>query len=187
RITEENLHEFHDRLAYHVIDLNDLSIIPQVVNQAIQQWDGFDILINNAGTAVRESFLDIPLERWLSIMNINLNAVFLISQTVAKDMIKRNIPGSIVNMSSKNGLKGSDQLAHYNSSKGAIVLLTESMAVELAPYHIRVNAVAPGNIETPLDQELKEKESLPDFSSKNPMRRLGSIDEVVNVFTFLAS
>ncbi|WP_189014950.1 SDR family NAD(P)-dependent oxidoreductase [Paenibacillus marchantiophytorum] len=181
--------EYADSFDYAVIDLNDLSAIPAVVEQAISRWNGMDILINNAGMAVRESFLDIPLNRWNQIMNVNLNSMFLISQLVAKQMVEQGGGGSIVNMTSKNGLKGSGQLAHYNTSKGGVVLLTESMAVELAAYGIRVNAVAPGNIGTPLDDELKKKENraLDEVSAKNPMKRMGTIAEIANAFLFLAS
>lgn len=124
----------------------DLGRPEQVAEAASQAWDlfgGVDILINNAGIAVRERFEDIPYERWLNIMDINLNAMFRLSQLIGKRMKENRIPGSIVNMASKNGLAGSSMLAHYNASKGAVVLLTQSMAVELAPYGIRVNAVAP--------------------------------------------
>ncbi len=169
----------------------DLADSDQVLHTAKLAWDtlgGLDILINNAGIAVREPFVDIPYQRWLDIMNVNLNATFLLSQWISKQMIQHNIQGSIVNMASKNGLSGSSMLAHYNASKGGVVLLTQSMSVDLAQYGIRVNAVAPGFIDTPLDRELKQKEDKPiDLTSRTPMRRLGTIEETANAFLFLAS
>ncbi|NOU87735.1 glucose 1-dehydrogenase [Paenibacillus sp. LMG 31460] len=169
----------------------DLSVPEQVDNAAQSAWDcwaGIDILVNNAGIATREPFVDIPLSRWQQVININLNAMFQLSQWVAKKMIASAVKGSIVNMASKNGLAGSAVLAHYNASKGGVVLLTQSMAVDLAGNGIRVNAVAPGFIDTPLDRELKEKsDGLLTLTERTPMRRLGTIEEVANTFLFLAS
>lgn len=189
QILGSGLANYGDALAYSVCDLADLDSIPDKVAAAIAKWDGLDIVVNNAGIAVREPFLEIALDRWTKIIDVNLNAMFLVSQLAARDMVARGIGGSIINMSSKNGVKGSASLAHYNASKGGVVLLTESMAVDLAPYGIRANAVAPGNIMTPLDQELKEKEGrdtshVPD---RNPLGRLGTIEEIAHVFLFLAS
>lgn len=169
----------------------DLADAAQVERVAVLAWDtlaGLNILINNAGIAVREPFTSIPYQRWLDIVNVNLNAMFLLSQLVTQRMIEEGIQGSIVNMASKNGLAGSSMLAHYNASKGGVVLLTQSMAVDLAQHGIRVNAVAPGFIDTPLDRELKKKEEKPlDLTSRTPMRRLGTIEETANAFLFLAS
>lgn len=169
----------------------DLADPAQVLDAASSSWAKFgrvDILVNNAGIAAREPFIDIPYERWKKIMDVNVNAIFLLSQALSKRMIESGIRGSIIHMASKNGLVGSSVLAHYNASKGAVVLLTQSMAVDLAPHGIRVNAVAPGFIDTPLDRELKEKEAQPlDLTKRTPMGRLGTIEEVANAFLFLAS
>jgi NAD(P)-dependent dehydrogenase (short-subunit alcohol dehydrogenase family) len=179
---------FAPRVESIVCDLADPA---QVFAAAASSWAKFgkiDILVNNAGIATREPFVDIPYERWQRIMDVNVNAVFLLSQAISKQMIQSGVRGSIVNMASKNGLAGSSVLAHYNASKGAVVLLTQSMAVDLAPHGIRVNAVAPGFIDTPLDRELKAKETQPlDLTQRTPMGRLGTIDEVANAFLFLAS
>ncbi|RAV16375.1 SDR family NAD(P)-dependent oxidoreductase [Paenibacillus contaminans] len=171
-----------------VCDLSEPEQVDKAAQAAWDCWGGIDILINNAGIATRESFVDIPLSRWQKIIDVNLNATFQLSQWIAKQMIGSGIRGSIVNMASKNGLAGSAVLAHYNASKGGVVLLTQSMAVDLAGNGIRVNAVAPGFIDTPLDRELKEKsaETLK-LTERTPMRRLGTIEEVANAFLFLAS
>lgn len=177
--------------AYVATVVCDLSVPEQVdesAHKAWAYWGGIDILVNNAGIATRESFIDIPLSRWQQVININLNAAFQLSQWIAKWMIADEIQGSIVNMASKNGLAGSALLAHYNASKGGVVMLTQSMAVDLAQHHIRVNSVAPGFIDTPLDRELKEKSDVTlSLTERTPMRRLGTIEEVANAFLFLAS
>ena len=120
-------------------------------------------------------------------MAVNVRAMFMLSHRIAKRMVETRVPGSIVNMSSKNGLAGSSKLTHYNTSKAGIHLLTQSMAVELAEHAIRVNAVAPGFIETPLDRELKQKEMDLKLTERTPMKRLGTVEEVANAVFFLAS
>jgi len=171
-----------------VCDLSDPSQVEQAADFGWNCFGGVDILVNNAGIAVREHFTSIPLDRWRKILDVNLNAAFLLSQNLCKRMIEAGIKGAVVNMASKNGLAGSSMLAHYNASKGGVVLLTQSMAVDLAPYGIRVNAVAPGFIATPLDRELKEnKEESLVVTDRTPMRRLGTVEETANAFLFLAS
>lgn len=175
------------RIEYAVCDLSDLAAAAAAAEQAWTQMDGIDILINNAGIAFREPFAGISLSHWTKIMDVNVNSMFVLSQSIANRMIARGKGGSIVNMTSKNGLAGSSMLAHYNASKGAVVLLTQSMAVELAPQGIRVNAVAPGFIDTPLDRKLKQQDQSLNLTARTPMGRLGTIEEVANVFLFLAS
>lgn len=170
-----------------VCDLANEEEIRQTAEWAYDLWDGLDILINNAGFAVRELFTDIPLKTWDQIMHVNLRGTFILSQLISKRMIQDEINGSIINISSKNGLAGSSYLAHYNTSKAGINLLTQSMAVELAKYNIRVNAVAPGFIETPLDIKLKQEDVNLDLTDRTPMKRLGSVEEVANGVYFLTS
>lgn len=170
--------------------VSDLADPGQALAAAESAWERFgplDFVINNAGIATRERFTELAFETWKKVQQVNVDAMFIISQEIAKRMIAADRPGAFVNMASKNGLAGSSMLSHYNSSKGAVVLLTQSMACELAAHSIRVNAVAPGFIETPLDKELKQKEPGLDLTSRTPMGRLGSVEEVANACLFLAS
>jgi NAD(P)-dependent dehydrogenase (short-subunit alcohol dehydrogenase family) len=179
--------ESSSRVEYAVCDLSDLDATVAAAERAWSEMGGIDILINNAGIAFREPFSGISLERWKKVMDVNVNAMFVLSQAIANRMVERGQGGSIVNMTSKNGLAGSSMLAHYNASKGAVVLLTQSMAVELASHGIRVNAVAPGFIDTPLDRKLKQQDQSLNLTARTPMGRLGSVEEVANAFLFLAS
>lgn len=180
-----------DRLRTFVCDISDESAIQSAAEQIERDWGGLDILVNNAGIATRESFLDIPVDGWDRIMNVNVRGMFLLSQWAARTMVDQGSGGAIVNMSSKNGLAGSTYLAHYNASKGAVELLTRSMAAELAPYQIRVNAVAPGFIDTTINGGLKKDGEaaldLSELATRPPMKRLGTAEEVAHVFLFLAS
>jgi len=183
----ETLKDYGEKVALEVCDLRDLAQLEQSVAQAFERFGGIEIVVNNAGIAFREHFLDISAEHWNAVFDINVRAVYLIGQLAARQMISQGGGGVILNMSSKNGLTASSELAHYNASKAAVILLTESMAVELAAYGIRVNAVAPGFVDTPLDRKLREASKLPAYSEHTPMKRAATIREAANVFLFLAS
>ena len=108
------------------------------------------------------------------------------SQHIGRLMVKAG-GGAIVNMSSTNGIVGEAELAHYNASKGGVTLLTKTMAIDLAPHNIRVNAVCPGFIKTPLTDAVTDQESFQDYAQKIPLGRVGQPDEVAAAYAFLAS
>lgn len=168
-------------------DLSSSDKVKGVLDQIWNEVGVIDLVVNNAGIAFRESFINIPEKNWDQIMNINLKSMFIVGQHIAKKMISTKNSGSIINMGSKNGLAAGTQLTHYNVSKGGVNLLTQTMGAELAAYDIRVNSIAPGFIDTPLDQELKEADVNLNLTDRTPMKRLGTVREVANVALFLAS
>ncbi len=125
--------------------------VARLVGSAGEMLGGLDVLINNAGIAWREPFLAITPAHWDRVLTVNLRGMFLVAQAVARVLVDQGSGGVIVNMSSTNGLGAEADYAHYNASKGGVVLLTRTMAVELGRYGIRVNALCPGYIETPLN------------------------------------
>jgi 3-oxoacyl-[acyl-carrier protein] reductase len=146
-----------------------------------------DILINNAGIAFETPFLKIEEEEWRRVLDINLTGMFFVSQNVCRKMVTRR-RGIVVNMGSKNSLDGEAGYSHYNASKGAVVMLTKTMALELAPYGIRVNAVCPGYIQTPMSKEIDSPEFVSKFVERFiPLNRPGSVEDVAPAFLFLAS
>lgn len=183
----DELADYSGSWTTEVCDLRDPVQLEASATRAFAHFGGIDIVVNNAGIAYRESFLDISLEHWNAVFEINVRAVYRLGQLAARQMIGQGGGGAIINMSSKNGISASAELAHYNASKAAVILLTESMAVELAPYGIRVNAVAPGFVDTPLDRRLREESGLPSHSEHTPMKRAAAPEEVASVFLFLAS
>jgi 3-oxoacyl-[acyl-carrier protein] reductase len=147
-----------------------------------------DILAANAGIAMGRPFLEITPEEWDRMMAVNLKGVFLCGQEAARLMIRQGTGGAIVNMSSTNGLMGERGLAHYNASKAGVMLLSKTMAIELAPHGIRVNSVNPGFIPTELTAESDlDPELTAGYLDKIPLGRFGRTDEVASAFCFLAS
>ncbi|MFC1563221.1 SDR family NAD(P)-dependent oxidoreductase [candidate division KSB1 bacterium] len=186
---DETYEEFrHYRRVYKVCaDVSKKRQVEEFVKFSVEKFDGIDILCNNAGVYYKEDFLDITEERWDEILNINLKGMFLVSQTAARVMGKKK-RGVIINMSSINGLAGEIEYAHYNASKGGIIMLTKSMAIDLARYNIRVNAVCPGFIKTATNEALYSKEDFQNYAKDCiPMGRVGLSEDVSGVFAFLAS
>ena len=149
-----------------------------------------DILCNIAGIAPAAPFLETRDELWDATIDVNLKGVFLCSQVIARELVAEQRPGAIVNMASTNGLVGEVDLVAYNASKFGVVGITMTTAIELAPYRIRVNAVAPGMIRTPLSQAVLDQNPVMAaayLKDKIPMARFGEPSEVAASVAFLAS
>jgi NAD(P)-dependent dehydrogenase (short-subunit alcohol dehydrogenase family) len=148
-----------------------------------------DVLINNAGIATKDAFVDIASEAWDRTLAVNLRGMFLVAQAAARAMLAQDPPGgAIVNMASTNALSGEAGFAHYNASKGGVLQLTRTMAVELGPRGIRVNCVCPGFIDTPLNDALATPQERAAYSNERiPLGRAGRADEVAAAYAFLAS
>lgn len=170
----------------HTVDVSQRKKVVNAVETA-ERMQPIDILINNAGIAVETPFLHISEREWKKIIDINLSGMFYIAQEVCRHMAKRQ-KGVVVNMGSKNGLDGEFGYAHYNASKGGVIMLTKTMALELAHLGIRVNAVCPGYIQTPMSMEIDSKEFTDKFVDRYiPMNRTGRVEDVAPLFLFLAS
>jgi len=162
---------------------------PQEVERAFDEierrWGGLDVAINNAGISIRGSFVDITLERWHRVVDVNLHGVFYVAQAAARTMLAGG-GGVILNMGSTNGLMGYHHYADYNATKAGVIELSRSMALELAPT-IRVNAVCPGFVMTPMQEAEYSEEMKRRYEAKVPLRRLGRPEEIAALFAFLAS
>ena len=163
--------------------------VTRLVDSACAALGGIDVLINNAGIAWREPFLAITAAHWDRMIAVNLRGMFLVAQAAARVLVDQGGGGVIVNMSSTNGLGGEADYAHYNASKAGTLLLTKTMAVELGQYGIRVNALCPGYIETPLNAATRanNQEAVRLFMEHTPLGRAGKPEDIVGPAIFLAS
>jgi 3-oxoacyl-[acyl-carrier protein] reductase len=169
-------------------DVADAAFCERLVADALHRLGGLDILVNNAGIAVVQPFLDHDPAVWARTLAVNLTAPFRLGQVAARAMIAQGTGGAIVNMASTNGHVAERGLTAYNASKAGVVLLTKTMALELAAHTIRVNCVAPGWIATDLAAEGGHDPAfIAAYLEKIPLRRYGRPQEVANLFAFLAS
>ena len=169
-------------------DVSAAAFCDALVARALEHFGTLDVLINNAGIAIFQPFLDHSEEAWDRTLAVNLKSVFLLGQRAARAMVAQGRGGAIVNMASTNGHVGEKELAAYNASKAGVVLLTKTMAIELAPHNIRVNCVAPGFIRTELVEDAGvDGAFVRDYLQKIPLGRYGRPEEVANLFAFLAS
>jgi 3-oxoacyl-[acyl-carrier protein] reductase len=168
------------------VDVSDRGSVDKAITGA-EKIQAIDILVNNAGIASETPFLQIEETEWKRIIDINLTGMFNVAQIVCRQMVKRK-NGVVINMASKNGIDGEFGYAHYNASKGGIIMLTKTMALELAHLGIRVNAVCPGYIQTPMSMEIDSPEFTAGFVDRYiPLNRPGTTKEIASIFLFLAS
>ena len=171
-------------------DVTKKGEIDDMIKTVVDKWGRIDILVNNAGICQFKPFLELTEEEWDRTLDTNLRGYFLCAQAAAKEMVKQKT-GVIINIAStamgQVGV-GFPTLAHYCASKGGIVGMTETLALELAPYNIRVNAIAPGAIETPMIDPLKaDPKTMEGTLARIPLHRVGKPEEVSNLVLFLAS
>lgn len=162
--------------------------VANMVERTLAEFGRIDILVNNAGGTFYAPFLDISEGGWDVIMRTNLKSTFLCSKAVGKVMVEQK-RGNIINVSSMQGLASSAFNAHYGAAKAGVANLTQSLAVEWAAYDIRVNAVAPGYIDTPGTAYVRQaqEDRFDRMIQRVPMGRPGLPEEVAAVVVFLAS
>ncbi len=169
-------------------DVTDPAFCDALIQRSQESFGELNILVNNAGIAIVEPFLEHSEEAWNRTLDVNLTSMFLLGQRAARLMVSQGKGGAIVNMASTNGHVGEKALAAYNASKAGVILLTKTMAIELAQYNIRVNCVAPGFIITELTQQAGfDQAAIDAYLEKIPLGRHGRPEDVANLFAFLAS
>lgn len=167
----------------------DSSEVQDMVARALEEFGSIDILVNNAGIGNSEvRSVDLEEEEWDQVLDINLKGVYLGIKYAVPEMIKKGCGGAIINTASLLGLKGQKYMSAYNASKGGVVILTKNAALEYGKYGIRVNAVAPGVIDTKIIEGWRQNErKWPIISRANALGRIGTPEEVANAILFLAS
>tara|TARA_R110001592_G_scaffold248308_1_gene510612 strand:- start:87645 stop:88406 length:762 start_codon:yes stop_codon:yes gene_type:complete len=168
-------------------DVSDPETVNRFVDKVIEQYGHIDILINNAGIRFRKPFLDIGYNEWQQVINVNLGSTFLFCQAVGKSMVARQ-SGRIINMASIVGTLGLPELSGYAASKGGIISLTKSLALEWAEHNINVNVIAPGFCKTSYADNFKQKSDLYNFTiERTPKKAWGESKDIADACIYLAS
>ena len=181
-----------DQIIYVHTDVTIEPDLDRLVAAAVERFGRIDVLFNNHGVMVGSPFLETTTEQIDTVLNVNVRASFLLSQKAARHMVTQGDGGSIIHNSSVGGLVGFPDMAAYGASKAGIAQLARSMANDLKAHNIRVNAVAPGAIDTPMPHKYLEKFDNPDeiwaaMEQAHLTGRLGRPEEVIWLVIFLAS
>lgn len=170
-------------------DVTQREDIETLVNRTVDELGRLDILVNNAGGSnFMAPLVSVRPTGWDKMLNLNLNSVFHATQLAAQKMVEAGTGGSIIQMASVAGLQGAQGLSFYSAAKGGVRLMTQAIAKELATSNIRVNSIAPGWIDTPLNEWMTSDEAMLEMAEGMiPMGRLGKAEEIVGAAIFLAS
>ena len=177
-------HEGDPRVAVRQLDVTDEAAVVRLAAEIAETFGRLDGAVNSAGIAADKHVFDTSAELFRRILDINVVGTFVVGREAARHMAKSG-GGAIVNLASIAGVRGSKGRSAYGSSKSAVINLTQVMANDLAPHNVRVNAVAPGPIETPMVKELHSAADRERYSRFVPMRRYGTPEEIARVICFL--
>lgn len=195
RSHEDNAHETLVELrSYGVkaealqVDVSDISALPTFYSNARNAIGAIDVLVNNAGIERRNEFLKSTEEDFDVVLNVNLKGPYFLSQIFARNLAEAKRPGKIINISSVHEELPFPNFASYCAAKGGLKMLCRNLAIELAPYGITVNNIAPGAIKTPINQKLlHDPAKLNSLLDNIPLHRMGTPDDVAGCAAFLAS
>lgn len=166
-------------------DVSKLEEVNRMVEEVNKKFGGIDILINNAGLNIDKYLMIMNEKEWDKVIDVNLKGTFNCSKAISRVMISQR-SGNIVNLASISAISGTAGQTNYSAAKGGIISFTKSLARELAPFGIRVNALAPGLIDTEMVKQMP-KEMLDRVLKITPLKRVGTPEEVAKVVTFLVS
>ncbi len=185
RATEKDL-AAQGRVLALECDVAEPGQVQSAVDRTVAAFGRIDALVNNAGTAVFKPLLETTYDEWSRVMAVNLNGPFICTQACAKEMLKHG-GGAVVNIASISGLRASTLRVAYGTSKAAVMHLTKQQAAELGNVGIRVNAVAPGPVDTAMAKLVHTAEIRADYHDAIPLNRYGSEAEIANAVWFLCS
>lgn len=163
-------------------DISDNTATTEAINKIVEKYGRIDVLVNNAGITRDGLFMRMSKDNWDAVINTNLTGAYNVTQPVIKVMMKQR-SGSIVNMASIVGVYGNAGQANYAAAKAGLIGFTKSLAKELASRNIRVNAVAPGFIQTDMTKDLDSEK----ITEHIPLKRLGTADDIAQAVNFLAT
>ena len=195
--TSDAIHTLGGQALSIVADVSVREDVQRMIGKILSEWAQLDILVNNAGIVSSFPVVDLPEEEWLRTIDVNLTGTFLCAKYAAREMLRLGRGGRIISISSRAGKVGMKNVAHYSASKFGVIGFTQSLALELAPHGITVNAICPGRIEGKMGRAdvlatakslgISETQAEKDYSSPIPVGRLGLADEVAAAVVFLCS
>ena len=169
------------------LDLRSAPAIEQAMAQIVETFGGLDLLVNNAGANLRKLAVEVTAQEWREVMEVNVTGTFLLSQQLGRHLIGSGRGGAIVSIASTHGLIGAPERSTYGISKGAIIQMTRMLAIEWAPHGIRVNAVAPGRLDTASPSRAgADPKYLAAMLERIPLHRLATVEEVAGAVAYLA-
>ena len=168
-------------------DVGTLETAETALKLCLDRFGKLDILVNNAGIVVGGSILDYSQESWLEVSRVNVVGYLNFARVASREMVAKKTPGKIVNVASTAGLSAESGLMAYGATKGAILALTKSMAVDLAPYRINVNSIAPGWTDTQMGTGSLNKSQIEKVNKGIPLGHIASPDEIAGAIIFLCS
>jgi len=169
------------------LDVRQVSSIREMVDGVLSAWGQIDILVNNAGINIRKMAVDVQEDDWDQVLDTDLKGVFFCAQAVGRHMIARGMGGKIVNIASQVGLVAYHSRVAYCAAKAGVINITRALALEWAPHHINVNAVAPTFVRTPLVEKLLEDPAVrEDVVRRIPLGRVAEPEDIVGAVVYLA-
>jgi 2-deoxy-D-gluconate 3-dehydrogenase len=171
------------------LELRSQSSIEACVAAAIERYGRIDVLVNNAGINIRRKAIDVGRQEWDDVIAVNLTGTFFLTQQVGRHLIARQAPGRIITVASAHAFVGAAERSTYGIGKAALIQMTRMLAVEWAEHGIRVNAVAPGRLDTPSPSRVgtgSDKAYMEAMLQRIPLHRLATADEVAGAVAFLA-
>lgn len=193
KLTEED----ENKVLILSADISNSNDVKTMLTSSIKKFGHIDYLINNAGVSMTKKMMEIDDNDWDKVLDVNVKGTFNVLKNVAKSMIENRARGAIVNIASIAGEKGRPDFLTYAASKAAVISITKSAALEFAVYGIRINAISPGTIDTPMWDKIadeilkihggKKEDLLKTWVEKIPLKRLAKPDDVSDVILFLCS
>ena len=176
-----------DRAIAVALDVTDPASVDRALAEVAEQLGPATIVVNNSGVTATRSALDLVPDEWDRIMDTNLKGAWLVARAAARHLIDAKLPGTIVNIASILGFRVAGHVSAYTASKAALVQLTRALALEWARYRIRVNAIAPGYVETDLNRDFFASDAGKAMVARIPQRRLGQLEDLDGPLLLLAS
>jgi len=183
--TAEKVRSFGVEADVHIVDITNTDAVQSMINAVVKKFSSLDILVNNAGIAKDGYIMRMSDEQWNAVLNVNLKGAFNCIRAVTRTMFKQK-KGAIVNVSSVIGVMGNTGQVNYAASKAGLIGITKTAAKEFASRNIRVNAIAPGFIDTPMTMAIPE-DIRNKYLESIPLKRYGTTEEVARLVHFLVS